>query len=275
MRGAPIVSGFDPSDEIEPGRRFQTLGRIARSWKLGLLLALIATIVVVSRVDIEEFRLVGAVSPAAILGSSISYAAGLLVLALAPAVSQRVDRRTIGSGMSAHLLKYVPGSIWQGQRLLATGGVAAVGRFVLLVVLSASGALLVSGHLWAILVGSVVATIAVWIGWRNWGADYVIGAIVMSWAVVLAIGLSGGILGAAMGMSFIATGRDIVSAWGLGVLVVPVPAGLGIRELYLSVAGTTGMALEVGVVHRLISLVADIVIGLVGLWVGSPARRGA
>ena len=97
----------------------------------------------------------------------------------------------------------------------------------------------------------------------------------MSWAVVLAIGLSGGILGAAMGMSFIATGRDIVSAWGLGVLVVPVPAGLGIRELYLSVAGTTGMALEVGVVHRLISLVADIVIGLVGLWVGSPARRGA
>lgn len=244
----------------------------ARSWKLGLPLATAAIAVVVIRLESEDFELLGSVSPIAIAGSGLSYAFGLLALAVAPTTVGGFDRRTLGSGMAAHLLKYVPGSVWQGQRLFAVGGAGAVGRFVLVVVLAAGAALLASGHLWSTLVGATVTVMAVWLGNRAWGGRAVIWFLSIGVSAALAIGVSGGILGAAMGIGFVESARDIGAAWGLGVVAVPVPAGLGVRELYLSVGSDSALSIGLGLAHRMVSLGADAIVGWVGLTAFSVRR---
>jgi hypothetical protein len=82
---------------------------------------------------------------------------------------------------------------------------------------------------------------------------------------------SGALLGHGLDAGWLESGRGIAGAWGFGVIALPVPAGLGIRELYLSLVDPTGVGAALALTHRSLTIVADILLGVAGL---ALVRRG-
>lgn len=249
-----------------------TIQRVGGAWWLGVLLAAIAIIVVASRWRSIDFGGLLSVSPAAQVGAAVAYGLALFVIARMPMHPDTYRADIIPAGLSAHLLKYVPGSVWQGQRLLAVGGFGSVARFAVGAFASAGFGLAVSGRGLATISGVVVTVVSFTFAWRAWGRLEASRLTVLAGVAAIAVFVSGALVGLGAGIDPWWSASEVSGAWGFGVMAVPVPAGLGIRELFLSLSAMPVAAAELGVVHRVVTLVTDAVVGGIGI-LGVMRRR--
>lgn len=257
MNNEATSSGLGPATSV--------LLRLVGSWWLGFVLAGIATVIVVSRWSSLDFETLVSVSPVAQISAAATYGAGLYAMAQMSSQPGARDSSVVAAGLSAQLLKYVPGSVWQGQRLLAVGGRQTVLRFALGVLTAAGASLAMSGRLSAIALGVAMASGALLVCWRTWGRPAANRILIWAIAVALSVFASGALVGWGAGLDLVWSGREIAGAWGLGVAAVPVPAGLGIRELFLSLSDAAEAAAKLGLVHRVLTLVTDAAVGMLGL----------
>lgn len=257
MNDEPASSGLGPATSV--------LLRLVGSWWLGFVLAGIAIVFVVSRWSSLDFETLVTVSPVAQISAATFYGAGLYAMAQMSREPGVRDSSVVAAGLSAQLLKYVPGSVWQGQRLLAVGGKLTVLRFALGVLTAAGVSLAMSGRLSAIALGVAMASGALIVCRRIWGWSAVNRILVWAMAVAVSVFASGMLVGWGAGLDLLWSGREIAGAWGLGVAAVPVPAGLGIREVFLSLSDAAEAAAKLGLVHRVVTLVTDAAVGMVGL----------
>lgn len=255
------------------GRALRELQRLADSLWVGVGLALIAAIFVFWRWRAIDFSNLLDVSLPAQVVAGVVYGLSLLVMAQAPRHGEAEPAPLLYAGLAAHLLKYVPGSVWQGQRLLAVGGLASVARFGLCVLIAAGIGLLASGRVVAIVGGVTVVAVGIFASARMWGLRESLRLTSLSLGVTLAVFVSGVLVGVGADLDPWWSGREVSGAWGLGVVAIPVPAGLGIRELFFSLSSMPEAAAELGVVHRVVTLVVDGVIGAVGI-LGFVRMRG-
>lgn len=263
---------MNEKDSNPTGRRIRAivapLVTLARSWQVGLVFGAIALLVVGLRWPSMELDAFAQLQLLPVVGSAATYGFALLTLG---SFLWRPDRSwtLVGSGMAAQLLKYVPGSIWQAQRLLAVGGAPSVGEFAAVAAMAAGIGMGVSGSWFVGLVGLLAALAVVAIVVRLLGVVVAVRIGLAGLAVVSLIVVSGALLGIALGLDSLDSGQTVVAAWGVGVLAVPVPAGIGVRELYFSLAegGETGVQLAIA--HRTLTLFVDVAVGSVGLWLSS------
>lgn len=239
--------------------------RLAGSWWLGVGLASVAIIFVVSRWRSFEFEDLQSVSLLLQIAAASVYVVGLVALAQMPRESGDRTTRLLCAGLSAQLLKYVPGSVWQGQPLLAVGGGSAIARLVAGVLMSAGVGLAISDRLLAVVLGVIVLGVAMGASWRLWGWVTSKRLLLLSIPVAMSVFISGVLVGTGAGLDPWWSGREMAGAWGLGVVAVPVPAGLGIREFFLSLSSQPQAAAQLGVVHRVVTLAADVVVGAIGM----------
>ena len=245
--------------------------RLASSWWLGLALALAAAVFVFLSWRSVDFASLSTVTGPYLLGSGLFYGSALMLMTLIPQGSRVVAGLTYAT-MSAHLFKYVPGSIWQGQRLVAVGGMSVVFRFAFGVLTAAGLGLAVSGRMFAVLLGLGVIATALGVGWRSWGLRYAVRMALLAILIVLGVAMSGAVVGAGAHLDPWWSARQISGAWGLGVLAVPVPAGLGIRELFLSLSDMPAASAQIGLVHRVVTLAVDTLVGGIGFLLATRRR---
>ncbi len=110
---------------------------------------------------------------------------------------------------------------------------------------------------------------------RPWGS--MLGLVLWSVPTWILVGAAASAVTAALGydqqparVAFAA-----IAAWIVGFLVVPVPAGAGVRELvFVALCGlAAGPATAVAALARLLLVAVDMVGGLAGLWWARSARR--
>lgn len=240
-------------------------------------------------------------SVGALLFSGLSLSAGLLAAAAAWASLLRGHRyaQVLPGFAVAQLAKYVPGSIWQGVgqvadahrlgvgmgtatlaffiqicvQVLVTGATSAValltpGLPIWLAALSAMGplglALIHPASLRALVRGLArvsrrVSPAALDI--PEW--PVLLRAAIASFAAAAALGVGFAVLLAGSGdlRQFIGTAGVFLLAWTIGFLIIPVPAGLGIREAVL-VVGLSGLhspaeVLAASIICRLVLIVSE------------------
>lgn len=271
-------------------RRATVLLRSAAVRRIGLVLGLLAIVALIARLAGDREEAVAAVRAIGPGGILLALAA-MSVWQVAPiAIARRFGTPdAAGVWARAQLLKYVPvpasavagfvgssvragagtrasvGAMVRQTGALALGagtlGLWAVGRW----------AAAVGGPLaWGVLVGAVLVFVAAWAlalrdrDWRIAGATSTAG-----WAVA---GLGYGFgLG---GEEALLVGSAVLASWVAGQIIVPVPAGLGVRELTLVVLVQHAVGLEtalvVALVARLVHTVADVLMASVVL----ARRRG-
>ena len=240
--------------------------RWARSWKLGLLLMVVALAFVFVAWRDADFSGLTAAGWGSIAASAMAY--GVAVLLMAAAVIENTSSKSstsLAAGLSTQLFKYVPGTIWQGQRILASDGVSGIGRFAGVVLIAAALGLGASGRGVSIAIALIVGAVVLGLTWRSSGQSAAARVVGLGLGVAIGISLSGAALGAGLGMEAGQVGREIAGAWGLGVLIVPVPAGIGVRELYLSLGATSDATAQLAIAHRSMTLVIDVAFGLLGV----------
>ena len=250
--------------------RAQTL---ARSRIFGSALAVIAVILVWLQWRGLDFSEMGRLTLADAVYAAAFYAVGVLFLAVVPAAAASDKGQVLGASLTAQLLKYVPGGVWQAQPIYSRGGGSSVLLFAL-GVLSAAGLALVPSGSWVLfIVGiGVVGIVAAYL-WVKWGAVATIRTVAIAALAFLGIGISGAFVGSGLGLDAVTSAREVAGAWGLGVVMIPVPAGIGVRELYISIADTTGSGPLLALTHRGITLAVDVAAGLCGYALIAWMRR--
>ena len=152
------------------------------------------------------------------------------------------------------------------------GGMSAVFTFALGVLAAAGLGLAVSGRLISVVLGVGAFVTAIGVAWRAWGMKVAIRVGLLSLLVMAFVAVSGALVGAGAGLGAAWAAREIAGAWGLGVLVLPVPAGLGIRELFLSLSEIPAASAQLGLVHRVVTLAVDVLVGGVGFMLAARRR---
>lgn len=268
------------SDASLAGSPFmQFILRWTRSWQLGLVLAVIAVIFVVINWQTVDFSVFSGLSTGDLILSALAYGAALWLIAYAVLPDRtaggRNSRPILGSGLAAQLLKYVPGTLWQGQRVYATGGMGAVARFTSAGFLAAGVSLIISGRLLSSMLGVAAVVVTFGLSVRYLGSKVALRVALVSFIVSVGVATSGAFVGSSLGLDAVSAGREVAGAWGFGILVVPVPAGLGVRELYLSLASEAALGPNLALTHRAMTLAVDFAIGSIGIWLSHwRADRG-
>jgi len=281
---------------------------IAGAAVIGIVVAFVGTLDEVERVPLPSLpRLVFAVvllfagQLAALGGWGILIPAGT-TRALAPGY------------FLAQLAKYVPGSVWQGVgqvmdavRLGSGRGAATVAYMVQMVTQTVAGFVLAILVLLArpsgwLLAAAIVSPLSVVLLNRRWMqlalrllsrvspgrlghlSDTVVDqasilrAAGLTLVAMLLISLSFPVLllGEVGARAVLAAAGAFSLSWVIGLLVVPVPSGLGIRELVLvgALGGDHGTAavLAAAVVLRLLVIVVEGLLALMSRMVPAPAR---
>ena len=281
---------------------------IAGAAVIGIVVAFVGTLDEVERVPLPSLpRLVFAVvllfagQLAALGGWGILIPAGT-TRALAPGY------------FLAQLAKYVPGSVWQGVgqvmdavRLGSGRGAATVAYMVQMVTQTVAGFVLAILVLLArpsgwLLAAGIVSPLSVVLLNRRWMqlalrplsrvapgrighlSDTVVDqasilrAAGLTLVAMLLISLSFPVLllGEVGARAVLAAAGAFSLSWVIGLLVVPVPSGLGIRELVLvgALGGDHGTAavLAAAVVLRLLVIVVEGLLALMSRMVPAPAR---
>ena len=244
--------------------------RLARNPLIGVALAVIGIVVLAfsgRHVWSESRDAFASASLSYVALASVAFAAATVSLALS--ISFLVDRgRVMWFGaMASQLLKYIPGSVWQTAFLYSDAMFRGVGVYVGVTLFAAATALALSAVPVLVIPAALVMVTLFTLGARSIGFGRV------SVAASLA-GLSGGfvlvsgLLTAAAIGSDLQLGRELATVWGIGVLAIPVPAGLGVREGAIALLSTSdpGTVLAVATLHRLATTVADGCVGAFGLW---------
>lgn len=261
-------------------------------------LAAIALALVRAVEDAGEVALPG---PGRLVASGVLLAVGMLAATSAWAVLlPRVGFRAVLPGFAlAQLAKYVPGSVWQGVGQVAdahrlgidvpTATVGYVVQMVLQALVAAAAsitALTVPGLPWWLAVPAAGGPLGLLLIRRRW-LDALIGAVarlvrrldperlelpsqasllgaaVRSLVTILAIGTSFAVLlPSELGVrGFVGTAGIFMLAWVIGFLVIPLPSGLGVRELVLVVGlgdlHPVADILAASVVARLVLVVVE------------------
>lgn len=199
----------------------------------------------------------------------MAYVGALLALAAIPG-TVRPRTREIAGALKAQLVKYVPGGLWQAQPLLVAGGGGSVALFGIGVLAAAGLGLALSG-LWVLaLSGGTVFLLCVLYVRFKWSPVQALRTALLVAVVVAGIALSGALVGTGLGIEATASGREVVGGWGLGVLAVPIPAGLGVREAYIGMVGAEDWGPVLALTHRVITIGGDVIAGLAGM---ALARR--
>ncbi len=252
------------------------------------------------------------------LAAVVLLAAGVLLAAVAWArlLDGASLTTLLPSFTEAQLAKYVPGAIWQGvgqvlgaERLGVRRARASVAFLVQLwtqlVAATCVGALLVldarAGWMWLLPAAGILGLITlarrplVWVlgvvgrllrreaasaGRVAPAQRDIIGAALLG-AGTIALGgwsFSALLLGPRPQVEVVAVVAAFAAAWVAGFLVVPLPAGAGVREFVLLAAlgSEFGAAavLAAAVVHRVVALVAEILLAVVARAAGRARTSG-
>jgi uncharacterized membrane protein YbhN (UPF0104 family) len=264
------------------------------------VVALVAIAVALTRAidDAGEVALPG---PGRLVLSGALLAIGMVAATSAWAtLLPRVGFRSVLPGFAlAQLAKYVPGSVWQGVGQVAdahrlgiavpSATVSYVVQMVLQALVAAAmsiAALTAPGLPWWLAVPAALGPLGLLLIRRRW-LDAVIGAVARrirrldaerlelpsqaallqaaarSLVTILTVGASFAVLlPSEQGLrGFVGTAGIFVLAWVIGFLVVPLPSGLGVRELVL-VVGLADLhpvadILAASVVARLVLVVVE------------------
>jgi hypothetical protein len=273
---------------------------LQRSWKEG-----------VDRVDIDWWRLAMATLLLAAASVALAYSWAAMLKDLAPA------SKLARGFLRAQPAKYVPGGWAQPVSQVAhtvdagaNSGRAAVAYPVQAVCLAVAGAMLASGLVfarqapllirWAAALGPLTAvflsrhwmrTITDWLGRAfrrdGWGSLVPSQASILecfAWSVgaIASMGVAFALLASESYSGLIspfvaATGFSL--AWLAGFVAVPVPAGVGVREVVLLVAlgGAAPASLAVGfsIMHRALQMVAELAMAAAARLKRSPLKPAA
>lgn len=249
------------------GRLYKFLNVAARSWQFGLLLMAIAAVVVVNRWDLPEMRSLGELPFGSLVLAGLAYASGLVVLTYVSVLDVENRLQSVGRALRAQVLKYIPGSVWQVQALLAEGGRRSVAIYGASGILAAGQGLLFSPYALVAVCGLVIVAGTVLVAAKTLGPRSTLICLFAASVLVGTIWVSGGLVGAGLGLGFLESARQIASAWAVGVVAIPVPAGLGIREMYLAIGSPS--LVELGIAHRLVTFLVDLVVPIAGLVVST------
>ena len=145
---------------------------------------------------------------------------------------------------------------------------AGVALFTATIVLGVSGILIVQLVGWAIAVA--LLTVAV----RRLGGrrTVVVGGLAVVSAVLI---VSSGMAVSASVGGPLTLGVDLGTSWAIGVMAIPVPAGLGVREGAMAVLADAdaAMVLAASALHRLAATAADALIGGAGIVLWRRSRH--
>lgn len=244
------------------GKRWETVETLLRSPLVSLGLVAIAGWFISSRWVAADWSSLRSVDLGWLLVAAVSYV--FVPLAIAVAAGAGFRSRLLRSALAAQIHKYVPGGIWQAQPLVAAGGLSFAGRMALATFVTAGFSIGIGTEGWVRLAALAAAGAAVVVyGWRL-GAP---SALLLSVAGGVAAGCmvgSGAAISSALDLESLQVGRAVGAAWGFGVIAVPVPSGLGVREASLTIL-LAGDGAVVATTHRLVTLVSDVVMGAVGI----------
>jgi hypothetical protein len=261
LKAENLVRRFD--------RAVSRLNRIARSRVLGLVLVIAALIVVVTQWRGMDFTGLQRLAPGRALLALLAYLGALVALAAIPG-AVRPGTGALEGGLKAQLVKYVPGGLWQAQPLLAAGGGGSVALFAIGVLAAASLGLTLSGSWLLVLAGGLVfVSCALYVRFK-WSPLHALRTVLLVLGAVAGITLSGALVGSGLGLEAVASGREVVGGWGLGVLAVPIPAGIGVREAYIGMVGANDWGPVLALTHRVVTVAGDVIAGLAGI---TLARR--
>ncbi len=238
--------------------------RVSRSRLLGTVLAAVALWFAVTTWERPEVDLSAGTMTLALVGSALLYAGALLSL------SASLGRLWV-SGLASQLLKYVPGTIWQAQPTMAAGGWDAMGRLVAATVVGALLAVSCAGG-WVTAAGLVATAIALAAVAKIRGNRAAALTLAAGATAAVLLGASGAVIGFAVGAGGFEWARAVAAGWGAGVLALPVPAGLGVREAVFAVMGPVETGAVVAAAHRTATVAIDVVVGGTALWIHHRAR---
>lgn len=255
------------------------LQRVARHPMFGLVIAVIGIVVLVAggRGEWMEARAsLGAANLGLVVVAGIAFGAGTFMLAMAATYALSGRERMLYGSMASQALKYIPGSVWQTSFVFAEASISGVATFAGVTFFTAAVALGVSGILVLQLVGLAFASALLAVAVRRLGTRrtaVVGGMAVGSAAFIVASGVA---VSASVGAS-INLGFDIGTSWAIGVMAIPVPAGLGVREGVMTVVADDAAAvvLAVSALHRVATTAADALVGGAGILLWRRSRRMA
>lgn len=222
-----------------------------------------AFIVVAVRWQELDFSGLQRLTPISAVSATAVYLIALVALAFVPG-QPRPTKRGVAGGLKAQLVKYVPGGVWQAQPLLVAGGGVTVALFAIGVFAAASLGLAASGSRVLLVGGGLLFVFCVTYVRYKWGLSIAVRLGLLAAVATALIALSGAVVGSGLGLESIASAREVAGGWGLGVLAVPIPAGLGVREAYISLAGAETSGPLLALTHRVVTLIGDVGVGLAG-----------
>jgi hypothetical protein len=233
--------------------------RLAKSPVLGTVLVVVSATFIAGRWSAADLHELTDARVDWLVVSGLSYAGG--VASLAMAATGRMQRSVLQPAFEAQLYKYIPGGFWQGGPWIRVGGLSLVGRYaaatvaaaVVSLALATTGVLLLACAALIIVVGIMLQPR---IGWPTLARSSTL--ILLT---VFLIAGSGAAIGFALGRDPLSMGRAVGAAWGTGVLAVPVPGGLGVREAALTLLEGAEAA-PVAAMHRLVTLSTDVLLGI-------------
>lgn len=250
-------------------KRWEALDRLLRSRLLSLTLIAIAGWFIVSRWVSADWSPLRSVDLGWLLVAATSYS--LVPLGIAIGAGARLRNRLFRSVLAAQLHKYIPGGVWQAQPLVSAGGFSFAGRMALATFVTAGVAIALGTTGWVRLAALVTAgTLVAVYGWRSGARDGMLLLCAGGIAAAFMVG-SGAAVSSALGLDGLRVGRAVGAAWGFGVIAIPVPSGLGVREASLTIL-LAGDGAAVAASHRLVTLVADVVMGAAGIGVFTRMR---
>lgn len=232
--------------------------RLMRSPLLSAGLILTAGVFIAFRWRSTDWTALATAKIGWLLLGGLAYAAALLALPIA--ATGGPDRRIWRAAFEAQLHKYVPGSVWQAQPLVAVGGLRLALRVGWATILTAAIAIAANVQGWVLVATSIALVCLIAVSGARLGWRFTAKGVFWAGVAALLMITSGALVAVGLGMDFVSVGRAVGAAWGFGVLAVPVPSGIGIREasmtLLLSEQGP-----PVAAAHRLLTLVVDVVVG--------------
>jgi len=252
--------------------------RLLRNPLIGIGFAVVAIAFVATRWSDSWTELKGLAAGAHWLGLAaalVLYVLALLAIAAGIAISLGPSAGVFWGALGGQLLKYIPGAVWQGIPTAAERSTSGYLTYGAVTLGAASVGLLLSRRPLIVAAGFAFCAILLFAGFRSASPATTVTVALLVVVAVVCLAASAAAVGSMYGLDPATWGRDLAAAWGVGVLSIPVPAGLGIRELALtgfSEADTATIAL-VATSHRSVTLVGDVAAGVVGLIAHARVRR--
>ena len=251
-------------------RTMEMIESVARSRTAGVVLVLAAAVFLSVAWRDADFGVAASAKPLWLVVAACLY--GAAIVALAAVASTPLSIRDLVPVLDAQIFKYVPGGLPQSAPLLRAGGARLVGRYALATLVSALAGVLIAAPRNLRIALAMTLTLVAAFGYQRLGARRLLrkGALVAG--VALLIAASGSAVALSLDLDPALAGRAVAGGWGIGVLALPVPSGLGVREAAIALLAGPELA-AVAVLHRLVTFVTDLSLGVLAVVLRSRFRR--